>query len=439
MLASRPLHLPAEGRLGTKTPGRENAIHRGAMTVHGKGKSHALAPQPHTVQPQRLVKDAFSAKNPTRLVVRPLGDKTPFPNRNNANAFATPLPGEQKLAKLVLDTTSAQPHAHANGNANGPMLLHPGATPDSVARPSSTRKHVRAPRNSFVTPITAGNHWESTPFDEVDLAPVAAEPEQAPAPEDDYDEIEYMPPNTLDTPYTPPFDFPLPDYAAVGASLLRRAHSYPYSPDDAPPPVLEPALDACACDMPRFALPELQSDDPFVDVPAPTMTKARTAASRPGTAARPGTVASRQASVRTVSGANKPLVAAASRKPLASAANKPPAAAAARKPLASSQVPASAASSNVRAAATSTSVKPLVRPASTKPPATIAAAARRPLVTAAARKPLVTAAVRKPLMGTAAASRRPLSTRAPAPAPSPEAILVAGPETPAEDDFLFDV
>ncbi|KAJ7121954.1 hypothetical protein C8R43DRAFT_1032643 [Mycena crocata] len=286
---------PLDGRMAAKTPGRENTFHRGPMTVQGKGKQNSVASlQPHTVQSHRISKDV---KNPTRIVTRPLGDKTPFPNRDAPNKFNTPLPGEQKIAKLVLLDT----------HANKSKLLHPTDTPDSVARPSSTRKHVRVPRsaervqniNKFETPVTNGNHWDVSELDIHVPAPVAEELPPV-VDEEDYDEIEYMPPSAVELPYTPPFDFDLPNYATVGAGLLRLAQSYPY--DDVSPIELEPAPEACLCDMPVFTLPDIQSDDPFLEVaskPRPTSTSkpviapTRTASTVPIRTAAPVPAASR--------------------------------------------------------------------------------------------------------------------------------------------------
>ncbi|KAJ7090864.1 hypothetical protein B0H15DRAFT_247599 [Mycena belliarum] len=403
MLASRPLHLPAEGRMATKTPGRENAVHRGAMTGLGKGKQHLLAAQPHTVQPQRITKDS---KNSTRTVARPLGDKTPFPNRDDAGKFVTPLPGEQKIAKLVLLETTLPKF----------NLLHPGTTPDSVARPSSTRKHVRAPRSAsknFETPVTTGNHWDVS---ELDLVIPAVEEPQVPAPpEDDYDEIEYMPPNSLDVPYVPPFDFPLPDYTAVGASLLRLAHSYP--PDETLPPNSEPDLDACTWDMPVFALPDIESDDPFLDA----LSKSQQLTARLGTAA-PG-----RTSARVVPALKKPI--AASRKPLPTTLNKPlNKAPAPRAPIgaASNKLPASAPSNR--------SGVPLVGAASRKP------SNKPPMARVAPTKPPTSASTKLSVPKDPPMSRRIPPVRAPTQTSASLAMApVVGPDPPTEEDFLFDI
>lgn len=206
----------------------------------------------------------------TRIATRPLVDKTPFPNRNAANTFETPLPGEQKLAKLILvDTTKTNV-----------VLLHPNSTPDSVARPSSMRKHVRAPRVSanFETPVTNGNHWDVS---EPEIVVQEAQPAPQLPDSDDHDEVEYMPPKIIgkcqqyllksssnriiiyhfhaEAPYTPPFD--LPNYSAVGTTLLNLAHSYPYE-DDTLPAEIEPVVSSVSWDM--FVQPEIRKHLAFL-------------------------------------------------------------------------------------------------------------------------------------------------------------------------------
>lgn len=113
------------------------------------------------------MKDPPGKQVPSKLkdtpVVRPLGDKTPFPNRT-----ANLLP------------------------ANGVKIAKP-ALLDGSLRPSSARKHDRLPRSAnkaFETPITNGKHWDVSDIEiEVD-ALVANQSIQ----EQSHDEIEYMPP-----------------------------------------------------------------------------------------------------------------------------------------------------------------------------------------------------------------------------------------------------
>ncbi|KAJ7502577.1 hypothetical protein B0H11DRAFT_2188378 [Mycena galericulata] len=413
MLSSRPMQF-SDGRMAAKTPGRENVVHRGPMTVHGKGKQNYMAPvQPHSVQPQKSAKDTFS-KNPTRLVTRPLVDKTPFPNRDAVSKFNTPLPGGQKIAKLVLlDANKPASASH----------LHPNDTPDSVARPSSARKHVRAPRGSasknlnFQTPLVNGNPWDVSELDIV--IPAAEEPPAVLEPKDDYDEIEYMPPNSLDTSYTPPFDFSIPDYKAVGARLLDLAHSYHYN--DTPPAELDPLEDAYACSMPEFALPALQSDDPFLDaatpMPSRTVTVTSNQPSRVGTS-RPGTSTS-------VSAAKRP---ATRTQPHPAISVRPAPATQKSQPLLGTSKPLPS-TSGLRRAPISAASKATVSPAPVK------AATSRTRVPVTLRRGASTAG--KPLLG-ARGRVATIQKRPAAPVGEFEPVVpLVGPVD--EEDFLFDV
>lgn len=98
-----------------------------------------------------------------------------MPNRIGTVLFKTPLPGATKPSKL-------------KGEENG-----------SEQRPSSMRKHIKHPRMSgkaLETPMNTGNHWDISDGDIVlEATPQLQEPilEQ----EDDQDEVEYGPPNTL--------------------------------------------------------------------------------------------------------------------------------------------------------------------------------------------------------------------------------------------------
>ncbi|KAG1751312.1 uncharacterized protein EDB91DRAFT_1195882 [Suillus paluster] len=256
MLSSRPIGIAFEGdyRHLPKTPGhrmlksrsalQENVGRHVPVTVDGKGKKAALQQTPfhlNTLQSQKILKDhdgttKFKGKEPIILVPsRPLGDKTPFPNRI-AN-HATPL----QVTKPIFDVT-----------------------PGALLRPSSARKHVRLPRSaskSFQTPVTGGNHWDVS---DIDINPeVAAVPNQ-PIEEEDYDEIEYMPPKLTDMPYEPPFE--LPDYKEVGRTLLALTHSYPI--DDEPSHAAFTQFTAPESDAKFFAsgdlsLPHLDDDGPF--------------------------------------------------------------------------------------------------------------------------------------------------------------------------------
>lgn len=100
-------------------------------------------------------------------ISRPLGDKTPAPNRLNPILFQTPAGGKtggqkSKLSKLVLETD----HGNAEGSEE-----QDGNTPPSSQRPSSQRKNVKQPKqlnlngmmgklDAFQTPMNKGNHWD---------------------------------------------------------------------------------------------------------------------------------------------------------------------------------------------------------------------------------------------------------------------------------------
>ncbi|KAJ6456452.1 hypothetical protein C8R45DRAFT_1186658 [Mycena sanguinolenta] len=149
MLAIRPdererlrLNVPHN----TKTPGRENVHQRGQ--VHGK----ALATDGQPTRTKSLQIFPATDKKPAPATEkrptihlnvngrpRPLGDKTPLPNRIH-HIYSSHTPGagvdDGKLAKLVLDTqTQLKPIPGA-------------ATPASAPRPSPARTHLRAPRTS---------------------------------------------------------------------------------------------------------------------------------------------------------------------------------------------------------------------------------------------------------------------------------------------------
>ena len=165
----------------------------------------------------------------TTTATRPLGDKTPLPNRIGAILFQTPLPQRQnaKLSKLAF--------VDLEGLNQTESAKQGGKTPDSVQRPSSARKHLK----HVMLPADSQSALQDTITED----------------DDDFDEIEYMAPNTLgkgpsplsvqfvnhfsssskkyiDLPYQVPLDFELPDYKVLGKKLWHLAHSCPY--DDSP-------------------------------------------------------------------------------------------------------------------------------------------------------------------------------------------------------------
>ncbi|KAI0088052.1 hypothetical protein BDY19DRAFT_951692 [Irpex rosettiformis] len=217
MLSTRPLapgddgqaqytyaRTPAKGLLKTRGALQENTVYRGQRTVNGKGKAVALrTPQP----PASLRKNGLQTTKPTLVVTRPLGDKTPFPNRQ-AQALQTPAPQAAKLAKLALFDESL------------------AKTPGNLLLPSARRKSVRLPRSAskkFQTPQTQGNPWDVSDGD-VHLD-ISQEIEEAAIEESDYDEVEYQPPKVPDQPFEPLFG--LLDYKAVGKILLDLEYSGP--------------------------------------------------------------------------------------------------------------------------------------------------------------------------------------------------------------------
>ncbi|KAJ3501804.1 hypothetical protein NLJ89_g9176 [Agrocybe chaxingu] len=258
MLSSRPIQLNTDATyFPTKTPGRttknraENAhAGIGVPPTIGKGKNVPKTPFQSSSVQSRL-KDGKIVLN---TVSRPLGDKTPLPNRLATTLFQTPLPQKSKLSKAFVGGGEGEQNDDGEGN-----------TPESGQRPSSMRKHIKHPRLSgknFQTPMNKDNHWEISD-DEGIVLDTQPTQETIVEDEDDFDEVEYGPPNTLDLPYEPPFDFELPDYKEVGKALRQLAFSVPY--DDIPSfpepefPVSE--LEAQTWDM--LPLPALASDDPF--------------------------------------------------------------------------------------------------------------------------------------------------------------------------------
>ncbi|KAG1871311.1 hypothetical protein DFJ58DRAFT_763289 [Suillus subalutaceus] len=272
MISSRPIGIAFEGdyRNLTKTPGnrmlksrsalQENVGRHVPVTVDGKAKKAALSQTPfhlNTLQPQKILKGhdgttKSKGKEPVILAPsRPLGDKTPFPNR--IVNHATPL----QMTKPIFDVT-----------------------PGALLRPSSARKHIRLPRSaskSFQTPLTGGNHWDVS---DIDINPeVIAAPSQS-VEEEDYDEIEYMPPKLPELPYESPFE--LPDYKEVGRTLLALTHSYPI--DDIPTHLTITEFTAAESDDKFFALddlslPHIDDDSPFSPAnpapkPVPEVTRA---------------------------------------------------------------------------------------------------------------------------------------------------------------------
>jgi len=122
-------------------------------------------------------KEVQSSKAIVNSVVRPLGDKTPFANRQR-RVVQDPTPGLEKANLPVQDEQLGL------------------RTPGHALLPSSVRKTVRGRHSSgpvFETPVTSGNHWDVTEGDVI--VPVAPDAQGEVAQSEDYDEIEYMPPS----------------------------------------------------------------------------------------------------------------------------------------------------------------------------------------------------------------------------------------------------
>ena len=108
---------------------------------------------------------------------KPLGDKTPFPNRQLPPSVQLETPGLQKIAKLKFNLDALQ-------QTPGGLLL-PSARRRSLRLPGSISKRLK-------TPAGPGNYWDVSDTDmEMDLSTGSAEIKEEEA---DYDEIEYMPP-----------------------------------------------------------------------------------------------------------------------------------------------------------------------------------------------------------------------------------------------------
>ena len=125
-------------------------------------------------------------------VSRPLGDKTPLPNRLGTVVFETPLDKAKVSKPSVLRGTLIQPPTHSEDDE----------FPESVQRPSSLRKHLRLPSNlsskkNFETPMNKGSHWDMSDENIIIQDSQAALRENVDGDKIDLDEIEYCPPNTL--------------------------------------------------------------------------------------------------------------------------------------------------------------------------------------------------------------------------------------------------
>ncbi|KAK7043098.1 branched-chain-amino-acid transaminase bat2 [Paramarasmius palmivorus] len=455
MLASRPISRNGENAIHqkmpiAKTPGRglqnENALRNLQGTV-GRGKSNILQTpfQPKSIKAGPKDVQTGPSKVPAiqlHTISRPFLDKTPFPNR---------------IITLQEQT---------------PFARDLSETPDSAQRPSSTRKHIRLPRHSqkFETPLNTKPHWDISEDDfelavPMEVPPVVEEKE-------DYDEVEYMAPNTLDLPYQPPLDFELPDYKEVGRSILE-ARKWMMEEPQTPPDIVPDMKDIGFVSWDMLPLPELEDDDPFriaraelqkekrmvapkpaprstaapvrtvsKPVPVPAVTRARpittiaTRASRPGTSA---STAPPTTHARTAPAVSRPPVVTAKSKNAASATTArqkatTTTATGARVPTATSQSRGVTAGAQRKLPATGAAVKASAttsRVASAKAPA------------ASMKRPATSASHHKPMGSSRTATTRPGSSKAPAvhakEKTEEDLIFKVDVVKADDDDFLFDV
>lgn len=165
----------------TKTPGRNMIKARNALQenvlYHPPGSVVVKTKTVHTPLRPRIGKSAFGNAKVPVTITRPLGDKTPFPNRTlNTAALDTPSP---RITKL-------------------PSLDPSDDLPVSVPRPSATRRHLRVPRVSAEykqAPVTPASRNQASHWDVGELS--VSEPRAENINQEDHDEIEYMPPKAI--------------------------------------------------------------------------------------------------------------------------------------------------------------------------------------------------------------------------------------------------
>lgn len=134
------------------------------------------------MQTEKIIPDPQSVSKATDpSMTRPLGDKTPKPNRQSLSLF-TPGPRGAKPAKFTL-----------------PVLQDEREAKSPSQPPSSTRKKLRTPRisSSFQTPITKGDHWNVSDVSIEEGTSILAESNDTDVNEPDDSEPEYMPPKHI--------------------------------------------------------------------------------------------------------------------------------------------------------------------------------------------------------------------------------------------------
>ncbi|KZV86581.1 hypothetical protein EXIGLDRAFT_752727 [Exidia glandulosa HHB12029] len=194
-------------RLFSKTPARATLQTKSLLKSENKARaqpqtSKRVALVPHTPAVQPSAKKTATTTNRGALQ-----DKTPHVNRL---AHQTPAPGATK--KKHVAATPFQP------------VKEQQTPPSSQSLPSATRTRVRVPSNAFETPLPSGNHWDISDGS-IDLQPssaLSASLSSAGIVEEDFDDIEYMPPTAVESQYEPSFD--MPNYTKLGSDLKNIAH-----------------------------------------------------------------------------------------------------------------------------------------------------------------------------------------------------------------------
>ncbi|OSC96766.1 hypothetical protein PYCCODRAFT_1462302 [Trametes coccinea BRFM310] len=417
MLSTRPIALNSDVDIASqpvlhaKTPGRklknraalqENAIiHSGAKTVLSKKNVLQTPFRPGTAHGKKQLVSVS--------MTRPLMDKTPFPNRvspaTGFGASKTPATKGLKLSKLSLLVPEPEQ----------PELLTSDAAP--LLRPSSTRKSLRGRLSgTFKTPVTKGDHWNVSPGDmELDIAGGTTEQatEQVVSPEDEDDEIEYMPPTAVEPPYEPPFE--LPDYKSMGTTLFTLGHA-PLQDDTLDvfyARSIEEQLDVHVLiaesgpqSVDSLELPELKDDSPFAKKavkPGPAVGSSKPPATRIPSS-RAASVAATRSQI-----AQKPATTMA---PSRATARAPSSSSSAPKPG-----PAPTRTSVLRAAKAAAASNSVTTPQPARP--ATASVTARPASAVPLRRAVSTTAATKPAAARPVASTSTVKPTASAAAPGP--------------------
>lgn len=195
-MSSRPISVHTDFPQGAafKTPGRalqhRSALQENAGTVHRAGGKNMILQTPakglnasYPTQTPAPGKGAGAAgKAPVLTIGRPLGDKTPFPNRGLNRGFP--------VANIELDgsllPSSARKSSRRSSRGFGSLGV-------------GELNFATLGLGKFQTPRVNGNPWD---VEDVELEAHAEEAEAALLEEvetEDFDEFEYMPPTALST------------------------------------------------------------------------------------------------------------------------------------------------------------------------------------------------------------------------------------------------